>query len=187
MLQTGKGGANGMKTNVSASDHVPQRPVHRDGREVWRHRRDVWLGLIAFLAPAISDMFCMGESDDETLVDPRASVIDTGGAVMFVEAAAMGIIGMCALRKTSATVFTLTKIGEVGLSLGAGDAVGAANDTPYHGEICYNPAEADVMIAGTLSAVQGAFGIEDGVGGLTTDTVDIPVELLDNARRRQSV
>jgi len=59
----------------------------------------------------ISDMFRMEESDRKTLENPRASIIDAGGAILFVEAAGMGIIGTCALQKTGTTGFELTKFG----------------------------------------------------------------------------
>ncbi len=59
----------------------------------------------------ISDMFRMEETDRKTLENPRASVIDAGGAVLFVEARGVGIIGTCALQKTGATGFELTKMG----------------------------------------------------------------------------
>lgn len=59
----------------------------------------------------ISDMFRMEETDRKTLENPRASIIDAGGAVLFVEAAGMGIIGTCALQKTGTTGFELTKMG----------------------------------------------------------------------------
>jgi N-acetylglutamate synthase-like GNAT family acetyltransferase/DNA-binding MarR family transcriptional regulator len=59
----------------------------------------------------ISDMFRMEDTDRKTLENPRASIIDAGGAVLFVEAAGMGIIGTCALQKTGTTGFELTKMG----------------------------------------------------------------------------
>jgi GNAT superfamily N-acetyltransferase len=59
----------------------------------------------------ISDMFRMEETDRKTLENPRASIIDAGGAILFVEAPEIGIIGTCALQKTSATGFELTKMG----------------------------------------------------------------------------
>ena len=71
----------------------------------------------------ISDMFRMEETDRKTLENPRASIIDAGGAVLFVEATGMGIIGTCALQKTSATGFELTKMGvrKVARGLKAGE------------------------------------------------------------------
>jgi len=59
----------------------------------------------------ISDMFRMEETDRKTLENPRASIIDAGGAILFLEAKGLGIIGTCALQKTSATGFELTKMG----------------------------------------------------------------------------
>lgn len=59
----------------------------------------------------ISDMFRMEATDRQTLENPRTSIIGAGGVVLFVEAAGMGIIGTCALQKTSATGFELTKMG----------------------------------------------------------------------------
>lgn len=71
----------------------------------------------------ISDMFRMEDTDRQTLENPRASIIDTGGAILFVEATGMGIIGTCALQKTSATGFELTKMGvrKVARGLKAGE------------------------------------------------------------------
>jgi GNAT superfamily N-acetyltransferase/DNA-binding MarR family transcriptional regulator len=59
----------------------------------------------------ISEMFRIEDTDRRTLENPRTSIIDAGGAVLFVEAEGMGIIGTCALQKTSATGFELTKMG----------------------------------------------------------------------------
>ena len=59
----------------------------------------------------IGDMFRMEETDRKTLENPRATIIDTGGAVLFVEAKGLGVIGACALQKTGATGFELTKMG----------------------------------------------------------------------------
>ncbi len=59
----------------------------------------------------ISEMFSIEETDRKTLENPRASIIDAGGAVLFVEAAGMGVIGTCALQKTGTTGFELTKMG----------------------------------------------------------------------------
>ena len=59
----------------------------------------------------ISDMFRMEETDRKTLENPRASIIEAGGAILFVEAKGLGIVGTCALQKTSETGFELTKMG----------------------------------------------------------------------------
>jgi DNA-binding MarR family transcriptional regulator/GNAT superfamily N-acetyltransferase len=71
----------------------------------------------------ISEMFSIEETDRTTLENPRASIIDAGGAILFVEAIGMGIVGTCALQKTSATGFELTKMGvrKVARGLKAGE------------------------------------------------------------------
>ena len=79
----------------------------------------------------ISEMFRLEETDRQTLENPRANIIDPGGAILFVEAKGMGIIGTCALQRSSATGFELTKMGvrasARGLKVGA-FVVTAASD-----------------------------------------------------------
>ncbi len=71
----------------------------------------------------ITDMFSMEETGRRTLQNPLASIIDTGGAILLVDATGLGIIGTCALQKTSATGFELTKMGvrKVARGLKAGE------------------------------------------------------------------
>ncbi|MBW8882792.1 MAG: GNAT family N-acetyltransferase, partial [Asticcacaulis sp.] len=59
----------------------------------------------------ISDMFRLEPADREVLEDPQTHILDGGGAILFVEAAGLGIIGTCALRKTGPTSAELTKMG----------------------------------------------------------------------------
>lgn len=71
------------------------------------------------LAPAFHDinaewidtMFRMEDTDREVLQNPRHRIIDTGGTILFVEAAGLGIVGACALQKTGERQFELTKMG----------------------------------------------------------------------------
>ena len=60
-----------------------------------------WIGAMYRLEPA----------DQEVLDHPRARIIDPGGAVLFVEAPGLGIVGACALQKTGEGCFELTKMG----------------------------------------------------------------------------
>src|SRR5262249_52739668 len=53
-------------------------------------------------------MFTMEAADRETIEHPRAHIIDPGGAILFVEAPNLGIIGTCALRKQAEGVYELT-------------------------------------------------------------------------------
>jgi DNA-binding MarR family transcriptional regulator/GNAT superfamily N-acetyltransferase len=59
----------------------------------------------------ISTMFRMEQADREVLEDPRTHIIDPGGAILFVEASGLGVVGTCALRKTGAGSAELTKMG----------------------------------------------------------------------------
>jgi DNA-binding MarR family transcriptional regulator/ribosomal protein S18 acetylase RimI-like enzyme len=58
----------------------------------------------------IEAMFRLEPADRETLEHPRAHIVDPGGAILFVEAPGLGVIGTCALRKEADGVFELTKM-----------------------------------------------------------------------------
>jgi DNA-binding MarR family transcriptional regulator/N-acetylglutamate synthase-like GNAT family acetyltransferase len=58
----------------------------------------------------ITAMFRMEPADREVLEQPRARIVDPGGAILFVEAPGLGVIGTCALRKEAEGVFELTKM-----------------------------------------------------------------------------
>ncbi len=76
----------------------------------------------------IEGMFQMEAADREVLLHPRARIIDPGGAILYVEAAGLGVIGTCALRKQEEGVFELTKMGvrEEARGLKAGEYLLAA-------------------------------------------------------------
>lgn len=59
----------------------------------------------------INAMFTLEPTDRELLENPRSKIIEPGGVILFVEARGMGIVGTCALLKTGATSFELTKMG----------------------------------------------------------------------------
>lgn len=59
----------------------------------------------------ISEMFKLEATDEEVLRHPRTMIIDAGGAILFVEAPGLGIVGTCALQKTGERSFELTKMG----------------------------------------------------------------------------
>lgn len=58
----------------------------------------------------ITTMFTMEPADREVIEHPREHIIDPGGAILFVEAPGLGVIGTCALRKAADGVFELTKM-----------------------------------------------------------------------------
>jgi len=59
----------------------------------------------------INSMFRLEDTDREVLENPRARIIDAGGVILFVEASGVGIVGTCALQKTGASSYELTKMG----------------------------------------------------------------------------
>lgn len=58
----------------------------------------------------ITAMFSLEPADREVIEQPRAQIVDSGGAILFVEAPGLGVIGTCALRKAGEGVFELTKM-----------------------------------------------------------------------------
>lgn len=76
----------------------------------------------------ITAMFALEVTDREVLENPRERIIAPGGDILFVEAPGLGIVGTCALQKTGATSFELTKMGvrEAARGLKAGEFLLAA-------------------------------------------------------------
>jgi ribosomal protein S18 acetylase RimI-like enzyme len=76
----------------------------------------------------ISAMYRMEDVDRDVLDHPRERIIDPGGAILFVQAQGLGIVGACALRKTGPREFELTKMGvlEAARGLKAGETLLAA-------------------------------------------------------------
>mgnify|MGYP000899184612 FL=1 len=59
----------------------------------------------------ITEMFALEETDKEVLRNPRTRIIEPGGAILFVAAEGLGIVGTCALQHTGGSGFELTKMG----------------------------------------------------------------------------
>jgi DNA-binding MarR family transcriptional regulator/N-acetylglutamate synthase-like GNAT family acetyltransferase len=73
----------------------------------------------AINAEWISDMYVLEQTDLDVLDHPREAIIDRGGAILFVEAPGVGVIGACALQKTGEAAFELTKMGVLESARGA--------------------------------------------------------------------
>jgi DNA-binding MarR family transcriptional regulator/GNAT superfamily N-acetyltransferase len=58
----------------------------------------------------ITAMFRMEPADRETIEHPHEHIITPGGAILFVAAPGLGVIGTCALRRQAEGVFELTKM-----------------------------------------------------------------------------
>lgn len=59
----------------------------------------------------IEAMFVMEATDRNVLENPRETIIDRDGLILFVEADDLGIVGAVALMKTSDGIYELTKMG----------------------------------------------------------------------------
>ena len=59
----------------------------------------------------IAAMYRLEATDQDVLDNPRARIIDPGGAILFVEAQGLGVVGACALQKTGEGRYELTKMG----------------------------------------------------------------------------
>ena len=59
----------------------------------------------------ITSMFRLEQTDREVLENPRERIIEPGGAILFVAAPGLGVVGTCALQKTGEGCFELTKMG----------------------------------------------------------------------------
>jgi N-acetylglutamate synthase-like GNAT family acetyltransferase len=59
----------------------------------------------------IEAMFVLEATDRKVLENPRKMIIDRDGAILFVEADDLGIVGTVALMKASEGVYELTKMG----------------------------------------------------------------------------
>lgn len=78
--------------------------IHEFSDELASHFHDI-------NAEWINAMFKLEATDREVLENPRAKIVDPGGVILFVEARGLGIVGTCALQKTGARSFELTKMG----------------------------------------------------------------------------
>ena len=58
----------------------------------------------------IEAMFTLEPTDRDVLENPRARIVDRGGAILFAETADLGIVGTCALQKTGEGQFELIKM-----------------------------------------------------------------------------
>lgn len=59
----------------------------------------------------ISSMFTLEDKDRAILEDPRGSILDAGGIILFARTPSLGVLGTCALMRVDDGVFELTKMG----------------------------------------------------------------------------
>ncbi len=66
----------------------------------------------------IGAMYTMEATDHDVLDNPRARIIDRGGAILYARADDLGVVGTCALQQTEPGVFELTKMGVLAAARG---------------------------------------------------------------------
>ncbi len=66
----------------------------------------------------IAAMYRVEPTDQDVLDYPRERIIDPGGAILFVEAQGLGVVGACALQKTGEGRYELTKMGVLEVARG---------------------------------------------------------------------
>jgi DNA-binding MarR family transcriptional regulator/N-acetylglutamate synthase-like GNAT family acetyltransferase len=81
------------------------------GLSIRDFKDDLAAAFLDINAEWIHAMFRMEPADREVLNHPRARIVDPGGAILFVEAPGLGVVGTCALRREAEGVFELTKMG----------------------------------------------------------------------------
>lgn len=122
---------------------LEQRPL---GERIERRRkRSTGLRIVPWreeLAPVfaeitrawVEEMFSLEENDRRLIENPRQQIIDQGGAIWFVEANDLGIVGTCALMPVEAKTFELTKMGVLSSARGRGAGAYLLRETLAHAE-----------------------------------------------------
>jgi len=83
----------------------------RDALMIREYSDDLAPAFYEINAEWINAMFRLEQTDREVLQKPRGQIIAPGGAILFVEAPGLGVVGACALQKTAHKTFELTKMG----------------------------------------------------------------------------
>jgi DNA-binding MarR family transcriptional regulator/N-acetylglutamate synthase-like GNAT family acetyltransferase len=89
------------------------------GLRIVEYRDELAPAFKAINAEWISAMYTLEPTDLAVLDHPREQIIDRGGAILFVEAEGVGVVGACALQKTGESAFELTKMGVLEAARGA--------------------------------------------------------------------
>jgi DNA-binding MarR family transcriptional regulator/GNAT superfamily N-acetyltransferase len=107
-------------------DQIAAEPIDRRagrwaeaGLRIRDYSDDLAGAFKAINAEWISAMYSLEQTDLDVLDHPREAIVDRGGAILFVEAAGVGVVGACALQKTGPTAFELTKMGVLETARGA--------------------------------------------------------------------
>ena len=81
------------------------------GLTIHRYRADLAPAFHDINAQWIGAMYRLEPTDRDVLENPYDRIIVPGGDILFVEAEGLGIVGACALQRTGADQYELTKMG----------------------------------------------------------------------------
>ena len=103
---------------MAIEDRLTERPLHQralssvqPGLKIREFSDDLAVAFRDINAQWITSMYSLEQADRDVLDNPKARIVDPGGAILFVEAEGLGIVGACALQKTGDGRFELTKLG----------------------------------------------------------------------------
>ncbi len=103
---------------MAIEDRLTERPLHQRALssvqpdlKIREFSDDLAVAFRDINAQWITSMYSLEQADRDVLDNPKARIVDPGGAILFVEAEGLGIVGACALRKTGEGRFELTKMG----------------------------------------------------------------------------
>jgi DNA-binding MarR family transcriptional regulator len=85
--------------------------IERDALTIREYSDDLAMDFYEINAEWINTMFRLEQADRDVLEHPLERIIEPGGAILFVEAPCLGVVGTCALQKTGEKSFELTKMG----------------------------------------------------------------------------
>ncbi|WP_010183559.1 GNAT family N-acetyltransferase [Sphingomonas sp. PAMC 26605] len=91
-----------------------------NGLTIHAYRDDLAQAFHDINAQWIGAMYRLEPTDRDVLDQPHERIIAPGGDILFVEAAGLGIVGACALQRTGADQYELTKMGVLDTARGRG-------------------------------------------------------------------
>ena len=99
---------------AAAEAALAQRPLERrpgPGFAIRPFRDELAADFARINRRWIEDMYELEPVDDAQLADPRGTIINTGGDILFVEDPELGIVGTCGLLPTRPCEYELIKMG----------------------------------------------------------------------------
>lgn len=99
---------------------LESRALARTDLAVREYSDDLKQSFYDINAEWIQSMFALESLDRKILENPRETILDPGGVILFAESKELGVVGTCALMKIEEGVFELTKMGVLERARGRG-------------------------------------------------------------------